>query len=121
MLKLYQNIKDCRIMRGMSQEELAKRVGYSNRSAIARIENGEIDLPQSKILAIAEALRVDPGVLMGSDGSSEKTAIGLDFGTTFSAAIPNNILAYIACLNSDGLKKAEEYLADISDMEKYKK
>lgn len=66
MLDLYKNIKKYRELKNMSQEELAKRVGYSNRSAITRIEKGEIDLPQSKIVAIADALGIPAGALMGS-------------------------------------------------------
>lgn len=66
MLDLYKNIKKYRELKNMSQEELAKKVGYSNRSAITRIEKGEIDLPQSKIVAIADALGVPAGALMGS-------------------------------------------------------
>ena len=66
MLDLYKNIKKYRELKNMSQEELAKKVGYSNRSAIARIEKSEIDLPQSKIVAIADALGVPAGTLMGS-------------------------------------------------------
>lgn len=65
MLELYQNIKKRREELGMSQEQLAKLVGYTNRSTIARIERGDIDLPQSMIVKFAEALRVTPAYLMG--------------------------------------------------------
>lgn len=71
MLKLYENIKKYRKLKGMSQGELAKRTGYSNRSAISRIENGDIDLPQSKIMLFAEALGVDVGELMGDTSYNE--------------------------------------------------
>ena len=54
----------------MSQEELAKKVGYGDRSSIAKIENGKVDLPQSQIFKIANALGVNPGDLMGFDGVS---------------------------------------------------
>jgi len=67
MLELYKNIKKRRQELGLSQAELAKMVGYTDRSTIARIEAGKIDLPQSKILAIAKALDVAPGELMGWD------------------------------------------------------
>ena len=43
MLDLYKNIKKYRELKNMSQEELAKKVGYSNRSAIARIEKVKLD------------------------------------------------------------------------------
>lgn len=55
---------------GMTQDELAKLVGYSDRTSIAKIESGKIDLPQSKIAVIAKALRTTPGELMGWSDSS---------------------------------------------------
>lgn len=65
MLDLYVNIRNRRKELGMSQEELAKKVGYTSRSTIARIENGEIDISRSKILAFADALNTTPSALMG--------------------------------------------------------
>lgn len=65
MLKLYENIKMYRKAAKLTQEELARLTGYTDRSSIARIEKGEIDLPQSKIKQFAEALGTTPGVLMG--------------------------------------------------------
>lgn len=65
MLKLYSNIKQRRTEIGMSQEELAKKVGYSGRSMIAKIEAGKIDLYQSKIDEIAKALETTSAILMG--------------------------------------------------------
>ena len=64
MLELYQNIRSRRKELGMSQDELAKK-GYTSRSTIARIENGEIDISRSKIIAIAKALKTTPSDLMG--------------------------------------------------------
>ncbi len=63
--KLYENIKNRRKELGMTQTELAHRLGYSDRSAVAHIEKGDIDLPQSKIVAFAEALSTTPGELLG--------------------------------------------------------
>lgn len=59
---------------GMTQEELAARVGYKTKSAINKIELGVRDLPQKKIAVFAEALGVSPGVLMGwvSEETSKK-------------------------------------------------
>ena len=72
MLELYKNIKKRREELGLSQDALAKKVGYTDRSSIAKIESGKVDLPQSKILEIAEALRIPPGELMGLDGIEEQ-------------------------------------------------
>lgn len=71
MLDLYINIRKKRRELGMSQDELARKVGYTSRSTVARVENGEIDLPRSKIFAFAEALKTTPGELMGLDGIEE--------------------------------------------------
>ena len=65
MLELYENIKNRRIEIGITQDELAQKMGYTSRSTIAKIENGSIDIPQSKIKAFADALNTSPAHLMG--------------------------------------------------------
>ena len=65
MIELYKNIKKRRQELKMSQSKLAELVGYTNRSSIAKIESGKIDLPQSKIAEIAQALQTTAGDLMG--------------------------------------------------------
>ena len=74
-MDLYSNIKELRLQNGWSQEELAKRAGYTDRSSIAKIENGEVDLKYSKILTFAEVFGVDPVELMGlKDEIREQTS-----------------------------------------------
>lgn len=70
MLELYRNIKKFRTQNEMSQAELARLTGYTDRSSIAKIEKGLVDLSLSKIEAFADALGVDPGELMGDDWES---------------------------------------------------
>ncbi len=65
MNSLYINIRNRRLELGMSQEELATKMGYTSRSTIAKIESGKNDIPQSKIQAFAKALNTTPGALMG--------------------------------------------------------
>ena len=65
MLALYENIRELRKLNHWTQEELATRMGYTDRSMIAKIESGKVDLSQSKILDFAKVFRVDPGDLMG--------------------------------------------------------
>ena len=64
-MELYANIKKRRKELGLTQSELARRVGYKDKTAIAHIEKGDIDLPQSKIVAFADALNTTPGDLLG--------------------------------------------------------
>ena len=65
MLQLYKNIKQRRTDLHLTQSKLAEKMGYADKSMIAKIEKGLIDLPQSKIIAFAEALHVSPSDLMG--------------------------------------------------------
>ena len=70
MLELYKRIRQRRETLGLSQEELAKKLGYKSRSSINKIEKGENDIPQSKIVAFAEALNTTPEYLMGWSDSA---------------------------------------------------
>lgn len=69
-MKFYEKIRARREELGMTQDELAKLLGYKSRSTIAKIEKGENDITQSKITAFAQALKTTPGELMGSGESS---------------------------------------------------
>lgn len=71
MPNIYQRIKDRRIELGMTVDDLAKKMGYKDRSSISKIENGKADIPQSKVMAFAKALETTTAYLMGID--EEKT------------------------------------------------
>lgn len=65
IMTLYERIRQLRIDAGMSQDDLAKAMGYSDRSMITKIESGKVDISQKKILAFARILNTTPGYLMG--------------------------------------------------------
>lgn len=65
MFDVYKKIKELRKEQNLSQEELAKLTGYTNRSSIAKIEAGHVDLPLPKVETFAKALNTTPEVLMG--------------------------------------------------------
>ena len=69
--KLYNNIKKIREARGMSQDELAKLVGFKSRSSINKIELGINDITQSKLVAIANALHVSTSELMSENKKTD--------------------------------------------------
>ena len=71
-MTMYDRIKALRISKGWSQDELARRVGYSHRASIAKIEAGMRDLSRTKIQAFADAFGVSPSFLM--DGKTVKTS-----------------------------------------------
>ena len=63
---LYSNIRKCRKALGLTQQELADSMGYE-RSSIAKIEKGQVDLPLSKIEEFSEKLAVPLPELLGLD------------------------------------------------------
>lgn len=72
-------IAEARKQAGLTQEELALRVGYKSKSTINKIEQGTRDLPQKKIAAFADALGVTPAKLMGwEEERKEKTGVAVD-------------------------------------------
>lgn len=58
-------IRTLRQKQSMSQEELARLLGYRDRSSIAKIESGKVDLSQSRLEKFAEVFRVSVSQLMG--------------------------------------------------------
>ncbi len=68
-------IKKRREELGLSQEELALRMGYKSRSAITKIEKGQRDINQSKIIEYAKALETTPAYLMNWEKTDEKSNI----------------------------------------------
>ena len=106
MLKLYENIKRYRMEAKLSQAELAKRTGYTDRSSIAKIEKGLVDLSQSKIKQFAEVLGVTPGHLMGWD---EKPAEELQNMGALAAQL---------LLDQGAMEMAREYM-QLSEADRY--
>jgi transcriptional regulator with XRE-family HTH domain len=53
--------------RGISQAELAQRLGIS-QNAYCRIENGKRELTVARFIALSHALGVPPGELLDGDG-----------------------------------------------------
>ena len=58
-------IKAKRIELGMTQEDLANRLGYKSKTTIAKIENGTNDITQSRVVDFANVLNTTPAYLMG--------------------------------------------------------
>ena len=106
MLKLYENIKRYRIDAKMSQAELARRTGYTDRSSIAKIEKGLVDLSQSKIRQFAEVLGVTPGHLMGWDEKPAEELEGL------------GALAAQLLLDQDAVEMARVYM-QLNEADRY--
>ena len=102
-MEIYDNIRRLRTEKKMSQQELAEKTGYTDRSSIAKIEHGEVDLPQSKIILFAKALKMTPGELMGDDGiiRPEMATIQEEINKMDDNQL-NRLISYAKFLNENG-------------------
>lgn len=66
-----ERIKQRREELNLTQEELARKLGYKSRTAISNVEKNKEDLTSTRIRKFAEALEVTPGYLMGWEGLDE--------------------------------------------------
>ena len=133
-------IKKRREELGMSQEELAKKVGYKSRSSVNKIEIDGRGLPQNKIVIFAKALETTPAYLMGWNDET----IEIKYNTLSSCDSENlnryadylymrerqlitdsNSKQYIdfiiaekvQCLSNIGKKKVFSYVTNLLDLE----
>lgn len=111
MLELYKNIRNIRLEKKMTQDELAKLTGYTDRSSIAKIERGDVDLPQSKIMLFASALGVDAGTLMGNTGIQDP---GITLRPDESA-----LLHHYNELNDTGKEQAQLRVMELTQIPAY--
>ncbi|MCM1365078.1 MAG: helix-turn-helix domain-containing protein [Faecalibacterium sp.] len=81
-MTIYEKIKYLREELGMSQQELANKVGFKTASAVNKIELGLRDINQSRVKAFAAALGTSTAYLMDSEESGE----------TKSHPLPSNII-----------------------------
>lgn len=65
MADIGRRIKERREELKMTQQELADRLGYRNKSSIAKIETGTNDIVQSKVVEFAKVLDTTVADLMG--------------------------------------------------------
>lgn len=67
------NLKRIRTEKGLSQEELAVKLGYKGRSAVNKIETGVNDMPRSMVIKCAEILGVSPLAFFNEESKTVTT------------------------------------------------
>ena len=114
---------------GLSQDELAKRLGYKSRSSINKIELDQRSLTQSKIKAIADALETTPSYIMGWDESDQyfpnKYQFSLRCSSAVSSLVPltpseEHLLGLYRSFNDEGQEKLLAYAEDLDRTGIYK-
>ncbi len=113
-----QIIKQRREELGMSQEELARMAGYKSRSSINKIEVDGRGLPQSKITAIAKALKTTPASLMGWE---ETESFALEHVNSCFGESAREMLNNFQKLNESGQKEALKRVSEMVHIPQYTK
>ena len=105
-------IKEFRIRCGMTQEELAKSMGYRSRSSINKIEKGKSDIPLPKIEELASILGTTPEYLMGWGNDNEHA---------YHYEAEEFLFLLYGRLNTAGQEKLIEYAEMLCSQDKFKK
>lgn len=111
MSTIGQRIRTRRIELGMTQEELAQKLGYTSRSSINKIEKEYRNLQQEKILDFANALATTPAYIMGWN---ESCASGSDL-----TADERDLLNAFRSFNQEGQTRILNYIEDLKAAGKY--
>ena len=87
----------------MTQDELAKKLGYKSRFSVNKIELDQRNMKQSQIVSLANALQTTPGYLMG--WKENEHPIPSNISIPAAHGIP--ILGTICC--GDGIYAEQNY------------
>lgn len=107
-------IRDLREAKGMTQEELANKVGYTSRAAINKIESGANKLKQEKIQIFAEVLGCSVNELLGIEEATQqyirKIALYDSISCGTGGFVDDNIIDYVS-LPAEMFSSKKEYFA----------
>ena len=118
MAEIGHRIKARREQLQMTQEELAKKIGYKSKTTITKIENGTNDIVQSKVCDFAKALNTTPAYLMGWEDLEQPTPKSNGYPT---ARIPvlGDVAAGIPILAQQDIIGYEDIPADMAKTGEY--
>lgn len=66
-MTIYEKIRYLRNLRGVTLEEISKKIGYKNASAVSKLERGEIKVTVDMLPKLSEALGVTPEWLVSTE------------------------------------------------------
>lgn len=125
-----ERIRQIRILNGMTQEELAKKMGYKSKTTITKIENEVNSIPVEKLQKFADALHTSVAILMGEmddpvyvigphlRGYLKEKGVSLDIEPPSAEENPPAFIELMDIameMNDEGIKKLIQYAEDIKD------
>lgn len=114
-------IKKLRKEKKMSQDQLAKLLGYSGKSAISKLEKGGFELSQDKLVLFANYFGISVDSLVNNEISDTNEKVALINVKALYGQGAIDIIDSYNRLNETGKKKAVEAVADLADIDRYKK
>lgn len=102
METLGQRIKRLRMKKNLSQDELAKMMGYSSRSTINKIEMDINSVSHNKLLRFADMLGTSPAYMLTGDADADVNTIrivtldGMEISGTLSDKEVSRIIGLLA-------------------------
>lgn len=106
-----QRIRERREYLGLTQDELAKKLGYAGRSSVNKVENSR-EVSMKKIEAYAKALETTVSYLMGWENNAESADMDI-----VADIVSNEELYYMTCEiaklkkeNNDKFEKLKSYM-----------
>lgn len=121
-MEVGERIRQRREQLGMTQDELARLVGYTSRSSVAKIEANANGMVQSKLIAFAKALKTTPSYLLGCDAIDEEKEKKNDIlsDIILQATVDNELLELIQLLSQVPLEQREAVKSILSALIKTK-
>lgn len=88
--KIGEIIRQKRLILGMTQEQLAEKLGYKTRVSIARIENGVVSVPKDKLEQFAHALNCNIEELKQETNNIKDDVTRVNIDMTYQKALSYN-------------------------------
>lgn len=118
MAEIGHRIKVRREQLQMTQEELAKKIGYKSKTTITKIENGTNDIVQSKVCDFAKALNTTPAYLMGWEDLEQSTPKSNGYPTV-RIPVLGDVAAGVPILAQQDIIGYEDIPADMAKTGEY--
>lgn len=118
MAEIGHRIKERREQLQMTQEELAKKIGYKSKTTITKIENGTNDIVQSKVCDFAKALNTTPAYLMGWEDMEQPTPKSNGYPTV-RIPVLGDVAAGVPILAQQDIIGYEDIPADMAKTGEY--